>query len=188
MPGAEFVDYYELMQISPNAEPETILRVHKMLAARYHPDNPETGDMEHFVLLQTAYGVLSDPEKRAVYDADLVGARTQPVPAFELKEFVVGIEAEGNRRLGVLCLLYNRRRSEPDRAGLSLLDLEALTSFPREHLEFTTWYLREKGYLRRDETTGNFLITSEGVDYVETNVPGNRVLRKLLRGPGMSDR
>ena len=32
-----FVDYYELMQISPNAEIETIQRVYRMLAARYHP-------------------------------------------------------------------------------------------------------------------------------------------------------
>src|SRR4051812_13398865 len=44
MPDSGFVDYYELLQISPNAEPETIHRVYKMLAQRYHPDNPETGD------------------------------------------------------------------------------------------------------------------------------------------------
>ena len=34
----EFIDYYELLQISSNAEPETIQRVYHMLAARYHPD------------------------------------------------------------------------------------------------------------------------------------------------------
>jgi len=35
-----FVDYYELMQISQNAELPTIQRVYRMQAARYHPDNP----------------------------------------------------------------------------------------------------------------------------------------------------
>ena len=36
MSDSGFVDYYELLQISPNAEPETIQRVYKMLAQRYH--------------------------------------------------------------------------------------------------------------------------------------------------------
>ena len=39
-------DYYEFLQISPNAEPETIHRVYRFLAGRYHPDNPDTGDPE----------------------------------------------------------------------------------------------------------------------------------------------
>src|SRR4029434_4694978 len=50
----------------------------------------------------------------------------QPVSVFEMKDFVVGIEAEVNRRLGMLCLLYNRRRSDPDRAGISMFDLEVI--------------------------------------------------------------
>ena len=49
--NGNFVDYYELMQISSNAEPETIHRVFHMLAARYHPDNPQSGDTEKFLLL-----------------------------------------------------------------------------------------------------------------------------------------
>ena len=41
---------------------------------------------------------------------------------FELKDFVTGLEAEANRRLGVLSLLYNQRRMDPDHPGVSLLD------------------------------------------------------------------
>ena len=57
----DFIDYYELLQISPNAELETIQRVYKMLATRYHPDNPETADQDRFVPLTHAYETLSDP-------------------------------------------------------------------------------------------------------------------------------
>ena len=63
------LDYYEFLQISPNAEPNTVSRVYRFLAARFHPDIPETGDAEKFVLLKQAYDVLSDPERRAEYDA-----------------------------------------------------------------------------------------------------------------------
>ena len=41
---SELTDYYELLQISPNAEPETIHRVYRLLAQRFHPDNGQTGD------------------------------------------------------------------------------------------------------------------------------------------------
>ena len=177
----DFVDFYELMQISPSAEPPTIERVYRILAARYHPDNPETGDPEKFVLLQRAYEILSDPEKRAAYDQELHKQWQQPLPVFELKEFVVGIDAEQNRRLGVLCLLYNRRRTTPDHPGFSLLELETKMSLPREHLEFTLWYLREKGHVRRDETTSEFILSAEGVDFLEKNMPSNKIVHKLLK-------
>ncbi|MGC4056036.1 MAG: DnaJ domain-containing protein [Paludibaculum sp.] len=44
------VNYYDLLQIHPKAEPETIQRVYKIFAARYHPDNLETGDADRFHL------------------------------------------------------------------------------------------------------------------------------------------
>jgi hypothetical protein len=177
----EFTDYYELMQISTKAEAATIQRVYRMLASRYHPDNPESGDTDKFVLLQRAFAVLSNPDERAAYDAELNRHSTQPLPVFELKDFVVGIDSEVNRRLGVLCLLYNRRKANPDNPGLSVLDLETKMAMPREHLEFTVWYLREKGQVRRDETSNDILITSEGVDFVESNLPQNQIVYKLLR-------
>ena len=45
----ETVDYYEFLQISRNADPDTIRRVYRFLAARFHPDNPETGDSDKFM-------------------------------------------------------------------------------------------------------------------------------------------
>ena len=62
------LDYYEFLQISPNADPDTIHRVYRFLAARFHPDNPVSGDPEKFFMLKTAYDVLSDSTRRAAYD------------------------------------------------------------------------------------------------------------------------
>lgn len=64
-----FVDYYEILQVSPKADSETIERVFRLLAKRYHTDNQRTGDADKFTMLSEAYQVLSQPEKRAAYDA-----------------------------------------------------------------------------------------------------------------------
>jgi hypothetical protein len=69
------LDCYEVMQLGPNADAETISRVYRLLAFRYHPDNSETGNSEMFLRLSEAHQILSDPEKRASYDAAHRGAK-----------------------------------------------------------------------------------------------------------------
>ena len=177
-----FVDYYELLQISTNAETETIHRVFRIMAARYHPDNQETGDNEKFLLLSKAYAILSDPARRASYDELHRDRRAEPLPVFALKEFVEGLEGEANRRLGILSLLYNQRRTNPDDPGLSLLEFESIMSFPREHLEFALWYLHEKQYIRTLNNS-DYAISAAGVEYLEDEFPSNSVLHKLLHAP-----
>ncbi len=63
-----FVDYYEILQLSPNADTETIERVFRYLAKKFHPDNKESGDVDRFRTIVEAHRVVSDPEKRAGYD------------------------------------------------------------------------------------------------------------------------
>lgn len=175
-----FVDYYELLQISPNAEPETIQRVYRMLAARYHPDNPHTGDTDMFVQLNQAYDILSDARNRAAYDAEHQGRRSEPIGVFHHKEFALGIDGEENRRMGILCLLYAQRRTNPESAGLSILELERMMWMPREHLMFSLWYLREKELARQNEAS-DFVISAGGVDHVEKNLPNHDMLYRLLK-------
>ena len=173
-------DHYEVLQISPNAEMETIHRVYRIMAARFHPDNPETGNLERFLLMRRAYEVLSDPQRRAEYDAERERQADNPDPIFGLKDFVIGIEAENNRRIGVLSVLYSSRRLNPDHPGVSVLDLEKLMGFPREHLQFTMWYLRAKKLIAMEDGS-TYALTGLGADYVEANAPNNALLEQLLR-------
>ena len=177
----DFIDYYEVLQISPRAELETIKRVFKLLAVRVHPDNPLTGDAEQFRKLKEAYETLSDPSRRETYDLALGERAQEPLPVFEMSDFSAGVDGEMNRRVGILCLLYNSRRANEDKPGLSLMELEKLMGFPREHLAFAVWYLRNRQYVTTGESS-DIVITSEGIDYLESNLPTSRVAYKLLKG------
>jgi molecular chaperone DnaJ len=63
-------DYYEVLEISRNAQGEEIKKAYRRLAVKYHPDkNPGDKEAEEkFKELSEAYQVLSDPDKRARYD------------------------------------------------------------------------------------------------------------------------
>ena len=90
-PPEEFTDFYELMQISPAADLDTIHRVYRLVAARYHPDNIHTGDLQKFSAPPAGLRDGIRPTKRAAYDTEYHFRRSGPVPLFELKDFVVGM-------------------------------------------------------------------------------------------------
>ena len=63
-------DYYVVLSIPRDADTETIKSAFRQLARRYHPDISTEPDAElRFKEIAEAYGVLSDPAKRASYDA-----------------------------------------------------------------------------------------------------------------------
>jgi curved DNA-binding protein CbpA len=172
-------DYYELLQVSATAEPETIHRVYRLLAQRFHPDNQESGNPARFHQIHEAYTVLSDAEQRTKYDISyhqkrqerwrLVSNGAQAENDFEFEQ--IG-------RLTLLEALYTRRRMEPTSPALMATELETLIGRPREHLEFTIWYLSQKKYLMRDDQA-RLQITADGVEHLEENYRSNMQRRRL---------
>ena len=64
------LDYYGILQVHPRAEREVIDAAYRKLASKYHPDVSQISDAEERMKqINTAYEVLSDPDKRAAYDA-----------------------------------------------------------------------------------------------------------------------
>ncbi len=174
---SEQLDCYETLQISPNADPDTVHRVFRLLAQRFHPDNQESGDAARFRQLHDAYLVLSDPEKRAQYDITYEALRKErwrfaaAGPPAE-----TDFDAEQQLRCVMLQILYNKRRTDLDSPAMSNWDLAQLMGRPREHLEFTIWYLAQKKFVSRDDQS-YLQITADGVDYIELN---DEKLRKRL--------
>jgi len=175
------VDYYELLQVSDGAEPETVNRVYRLLAQRYHPDNLETGNESRFREITEAYHILSNPERRAQYDATyqlrrkdrwrLVSAGAQSENDFEMEQVV---------RLTVLEALYTKRRLEPQNAGIYLVELERMLGRPREHLEFTIWYLNQKKLINMDDA--RMQLTADGAEYLEESYRSNVQRKRLQSG------
>jgi curved DNA-binding protein CbpA len=163
-----FIDFYEVLEISPNAHPDTVARVYRLLAQRFHPDNQETGDAGRFTMILQAYKVLGDPELRAQFDVHHQQHKAVKWRLFDAKEAAGGVESDKEIRFGILSLLYNKRRRDPDRPAIAMYEVESLLGIPREHLEFSFWYLREKGFLQRTDG-GGCSITALGVEYLDAN-------------------
>lgn len=64
------VDYYELLEVARDSDKGTIKKAYRKMAMKYHPDkNPDdTEAEERFKAVNEAYQVLSDEEKRSIYD------------------------------------------------------------------------------------------------------------------------
>ena len=67
MPKTEEVDLYKRLGVAKDASDADIKKAYRKLALTHHPD--KGGDPETFKGLAEAYAVLSDAEKRRVYDA-----------------------------------------------------------------------------------------------------------------------
>jgi curved DNA-binding protein CbpA len=176
-----FTDYYEILEISPNANSETIERIFRHLALRYHPDNPNTGDPARFAELIEAHDALKDPVKRAQYD---IQHKNHSASRWQLAEEVsntLGIERDAVIQDKLLSILYVKRRQDMKEPGISEYELEGLSGCPREHLQFHIWYLKAKGWIERLEN-GMLAITVEGVDHANSkHRPDNTA--KLLTYP-----
>jgi len=169
-----FAGYYEVLQISPNADQETIERMYRFLAKKYHPDNTASGNDEKFKLLLDAYRTLCDPERRAAYDVDQKGNNHIHSDLFDEDTEYGGYRTDKQIQQSILSLLYQARRRDAQNSGIGSFEMEKLLTVPEKHLEFHIWYLKEKSWIRRADT-GKYEITANGVDaLIENDISKNK--------------
>jgi curved DNA-binding protein CbpA len=156
-------DYYDILQVSPGAHPDSIDKMFRHFAQRYHPDNATTGDREMFELVIEAHDVLKDAALRAQYD---IHRRHVIEEHAILVEDLLGkdeFESDAKVQSTLLSMLYFKCREDIRNPGLGSLEMLKLVDIPREQLDFHLWYLRGKGWISRTDE-GLFAITVEGVD------------------------
>ena len=173
-----FVDYYETLQLSPNATGETVERVYRLLAKRYHPDNLTTGDASKFSEVHEAFSTLSDAVARAAYDVKYEEQRALQWKIFDQSSAKDGREDDRRLFQGILSLLYVARRRDPKQGGLGVIMLERMLGCHESHLAFPLWYLKQHGWIEIMDN-GQLAITVTGVDKLSTmelSLPKDRLL------------
>jgi curved DNA-binding protein CbpA len=183
MEAQSFVNYYEVLEVSPRANSAAIEHSFRQLARRYHPDNQVTGNRSKFDSVVAAHKVLKDTVKRAQYHEEHKNHLPPYWPSAEEEAggadvkvelngaghgdggFIdgSGIDRDVSIQNSILVLLYLRRRRNIREPGMGDAELERLTGCPPEHLEFHIWYLKAKNWIATGED-GLFAITIDGVD------------------------
>jgi curved DNA-binding protein len=156
-------DLYEILQVSPRADRDTIERVFRYLANRFHPDNRETGDVDRFTEIVDAYEVLSAAAKRAKYDLSYESVREKRWKLFNHESVGEDVDTDSRIRVAVLSILYVVRRNNSAEPGVGSGELERLLECPEPVIRFHIWYLRENAWVTRLDT-GYLAITAMGVD------------------------
>jgi curved DNA-binding protein len=176
------LNYYEILQVSPNCDAAILESAYRYLAKVYHPDHTGTSDTSKFNAVVEAYRALRNPDGRAKYD------RLYCKSAMETPS-VTGRAPDGTGEASalndaddhaiILMALYKRRREDVLNAGLVGFYLQEMLNCSDEHFEFHKWYLKEKGFIVVTEQ-GTLAITVQGVDHVISMSRSTKAEKLLL--------
>lgn len=152
MHGMPDKSHYQLLQVDPSADPDVIAAAHRVLASRLHPELDFTGIQEYRRKeLDRALAVLSDPEKRRAYDAQLAAqAALAPEAAPSANERVpVG---PGHGRQGYT-LGERMRATDTSRLGQTQLDFGRYAGYTlgevlRRDPDYLRWLSRHSSGVR----------------------------------------
>ena len=180
---SDFIDFYRILQVSPDCDTSALEAAYRHLAKRYHPDHLETADVEKFAEVMEAYKVLRQPDHRAEYDllySQNVSAPASPSASPGEAEISDNALSDGDAHAKILLFLYEKRRENAQDPGVAGFYAQQLVNCSDELFDFHAWYLKEKGYIVSDEQ-GRLAITVEGVDHVISSSRSKEVAKLLIR-------
>ena len=183
--AGKFQDHYQVLGVEPNATSEGITGAYTVLAAKYNPRNPDTGDQEKFDAVNFAYETLLDPEQRKLFDTIRSGGEKEAEAKFSGRTFFGNLSKEYICRQTLLCLLYDRRRTNPISPGLAFRQVEAMIDTDLETLTLSIWYLKQRGLIVGDDKS-RLLITVDGIDLLVKDMPKPDDVLALLRATAIA--
>jgi curved DNA-binding protein len=177
-----FVDYYHILQVSPNCDAKKLETAYRRLAKAYHPDHVDTADVNKFNDVMEAYKILRNPELRHEYDTLYKAhSNTEHLESPFLDNITVEeknalTDAEAHEK--ILLTLYKKRRENAQNPGVLAFYIKESLNCSDEIFEFHAWYLKAKGFIERTEQN-ELAITVEGIDHV-ISVSRTSIEAKLL--------
>lgn len=126
--------YYQVLEVSPRAEPDEIRKAYRKMAKTAHPDvNSSPDAQDKFVIITEAYEILSDPEKRSVYDSRLRRDRVQSTAARAARNTTAG-SARANQERYEAWVRQARARAQAN-ARMSYNDFKNKSRVEKAELE-----------------------------------------------------
>ena len=187
--ATEFVDYYDFLMVSPQADKAMLEWVVRLMLTRYGPKTPETADPAKYETTKAAYRALIDPVKREEYDQLWVKhkgqsrpteagnreRRTTPGRAGQPPAEKICVEHEATEddvrlqvklRQAVLSAVYDVLITNPRSPEMGRAEIAKAIHCRVDDLEFPIWFLRECGLIKTSNA-GDYSITADGVQWVE---------------------
>jgi curved DNA-binding protein len=167
--GPAFIDYYDILQVSPDCDSKTLESAYHAMAKTHHPDHSGTEETEKFNEVTEAYRILRNSKQRAQYDH--LYANHNKKQWFEFRTATeIGVDEkaaidDADDHAKILKFLYKQRRENSQNAGVAAFYLQEMLKCSEEHFDFHQWYLKEKGFISITEH-GTLAITIQGVDHV----------------------
>jgi curved DNA-binding protein len=166
--GQVFIDYYDILEVSPDCGAKILETAYHFLSKKYHPDHTKSADTRKFNEVIAAYKVLRDSDQRAEYDhlySQITGYTFKTTSSDEGESGEKSVLTDADDHAKILSLLYKRRRDDAQNAGIAAYYIQDMLNCSDEHFEFHKWYLKEKGFIALTEQ-GTLAITIQGVDHV----------------------
>ena len=191
MADGEFIDYYELLMVSPRADRGMIEWAARLMLTRYGKKGGKTADPGKCEQVKDAYKTLVKPEEREAYDklhkqhcdssstsgngkppqlAPMPGreAPTLDPTTIRLEPLATPRDVEVNKvlRQATLSTLYDVLVTRPRNPEADRVEIARALGVPSDDLEVTLWFLRESGMMRTTNQ-GAYSITAKGVEWAE---------------------
>lgn len=170
------MDYYQVLGVNKNSSPEELKQAYRKLAMKHHPDRG--GDEAEFKKINEAYDVLSNAEKRSVYDTPhQQGAWRQnfdPGEPFDFEEVMRQAREMFNEK--------HQRHRNPD--ALTDINISLSQVFTGTDILVDVGYTREVIYINPGVRNGTKLrIKGKGPSRYKDSPPGDLIVRINIEIP-----
>lgn len=179
--AGKFQDHYKILGVEPKATPDIIQLAFNALADIYNVETGTDPDSQKFDEINLAQEVLLEPTARKMFDAVRGGDDERDI-SFTGMDFFNGMQDEFDRRMTLLCVLYDVRCQNPRVPLITMRQLEKIVDMTEVQIELALWYVKTLGFVSVDDKS-KMLITAQGMDYLQANAPDPLSIWRFLKNP-----
>jgi len=179
--AGKFQDHYKILGIDAKSTLDVVQMAHNALKNIYNPSGGSESDSEKFDEINLALEVLSDPAGRKMFDSVRGGDDDREIK-FSGMEFFNSLQHERDRRMTLLCVLYDVRRQNPRVPLITMRQFEKIVDMTEEQIQLSLWYVKTLGLVSVDDKS-KMQITAQGMDFLQANAPDPASIWPHLKNP-----